>query len=203
MWHWRDDYFKTLRELSTAAAQEPEWANYAAFCSQYERGLRTQAFAILHTFISILERKSFQDRRRFVSWLLAATDGTPGEHMAVPYPLRMRIIEPTLVEWTAVEPQCSEPHRWLGGYEHLKCAVETDASDEIARRKLIALIIGGVDYATHELPRGYIREPHRDLTALKEASELVKGLSDEEDRQEFARDIEEQRVLILMYLKSR
>ena len=203
MWHWRDDYFKTLKELSATAAKVPEWADYATFCSQYEHGLRTQAFGILETFISKLERLSFSDRRRFVSWLLAATDGAPGQHMAVPHPLKIRIVEPTLVEWTAVEPHCSEPHRWLGGYEHLRCAVETDPTDEVARRKLIGLILGNVDYSTHELPRGYMGEPNHDLASLREAEELIRGLTTEENRKEFTKDVEVQRLLIEGYLKER
>ncbi len=203
MWHWRDKYFKTLREISAEAERSHEWSDYAAFCSEYERGLRKQAFAILNRFISNMERAPFSERKRFVSWLMNATAGVEGQHMAAPHPLRVRIIEPTLVEWTAVEPNCSEPHRWLGGYEHLKSALLLDASDEIARRKLLDLIMGAVDYSTHELPHGYIGDPHEDLIGLAEACELADGMTNEIERKQFAEEIEQQRVLIQSYLNRR
>ncbi len=202
MWHWRDEYFKTLRDVSAGAARSPEWYEYARFCSEYECGLRREAFTTLDRFILRLEREGFSERRRFVSWLLNTTNGVQGQHMALPHPLRVRIIEPTLIEWTAVEPTCSEPHRWLGGYEHLQSALEIDASDEIARRKLVSLILGSGDYSTHELPSGYIGDPHQDLAALAEANELASSLSSEIERKQFAEEIEQQRLLIQTYLSK-
>lgn len=203
MRHWREDYFRMLRDLSATASRVPQWADYAAFCSEYESGLRSQAFATLDTFIRKMQRAPFSERRHFVSWLMTSTHDAPGRHMAVPHPLRVNVIEPTLLEWTVVEPDCSEPHRWLGGYEHLKSAIEADANDEIARRKLVALILGSVDYSTHELPRGYIGEPSRDLAALEEAAELVSNLMDQSERQDISQEIEELRLRVLAYLRSR
>jgi hypothetical protein len=57
--------------------------------------------------------------------------------MLVPHPLHVRVVEPTLLEWTEVEPGCSEPHRCLGGYEHLKRAIElapTTTADSLLPR---------------------------------------------------------------------
>jgi hypothetical protein len=79
----------------------------------------------------------------------------------VPHPLHVRVVEPTLLEWTEVEPGCSEPHRWLGGYEHLKRAIELAPDDELARRKLVVLILGRVGFASYELPVGYLAPPMR------------------------------------------
>ena len=96
MQYWRDDYFKTLVDIAADAAKSPDWADYAAFCLEYESGLRPQAFAVLERFMHALERAQYSERRRFVSWLMNTADGTPGQHLAVPHPLRLRIVEPTL-----------------------------------------------------------------------------------------------------------
>ena len=164
--------------------------------------MRPQALKTLERFISTIERSPFEERRCFVSWLLGRVDGRDGRHMLVPQPLQIRVIEPTLLEWTLVEPKRSEPHRWLGGYDHLKQAVELEPNDEIARRKLLAIILGKVGMSTHELPRGYLGSVQDDLAALGEAEELLTGFSDHEDRDRFAADIAEERERIQKYLRG-
>src|SRR5215469_16233057 len=99
MYFWREDYFQTLKDVAAEAKMSPEWADYAAFCSEYERGLRPRAFAILEQFMHSMERASFADRRRFVSWLMSRSDGREGRSMLIPHPLHIRVIEPTLLEW--------------------------------------------------------------------------------------------------------
>ena len=119
--------------------------------------------------------------------------------MAVPHPLRLRIVEPTLVEWTAVEPKCSEPHRWLGGYEHLKLALELNEADDIARRKLIICLLG---VGTHELPAAYVGDPQQDLAALDEAEALLERIPSEDERRLLFAEIQEERFLIEKYLRK-
>lgn len=123
--------------------------------------------------------------------------------MLVPHPLHVRVVEPTLPEWTEVEPGCSEPHRWLGGYEHLKRAIELAPDDEPARRKLVVLILGRVGFASYELPVGYLGAAHEDLAALSEAEVLLQGLSSDDDRRQLAAEIAEERRLIQEYLRNR
>ena len=67
MYFWREDCFRTLKDVAAEAKMSPEWADYAAFCTEYERGLRPKAFAILEQFMHSMERASFADRQRFVS----------------------------------------------------------------------------------------------------------------------------------------
>jgi hypothetical protein len=202
MHFWRRGFFETLKEVGVEANTRPEWADYALFCREYEKGLRPQALKSLERFISTIERSPFEERRGFVSWLLGRIDGRDGRQMLVPQPLHLRVIEPTLLEWTLVEPKCSEPHRWLGGYDHLKDAVELEPNDEVARRKLLAIILGKVGMSTHELPRGYLGSVQGDLAALREAEELLTGFSDYKDRDRFAADIAEERERIQKYLRG-
>ena len=201
MYFWRDAYFQTLKEVATEASNTPEWGDYAAYCAEHERGLRQQAFSILDRFISSLEGAEFTDRRRFVSWLFHKADGRDGQHILMPHPLYKRIVEPTLTEWIAVEPACSEPHRWFGGYEHLRRAIELEPGDEVARRKFIACILGGVGYSTHELPSGYLGVPQEDLVALDLATAVLSRLPSDEIHSRLAARIAEERRLIDDYLQ--
>jgi hypothetical protein len=91
----------------------------------------------------------------------------------------------------------------LGGYDNLKLALELKADDEVIRRKLVAWILNRVDFATHELPAGYIGKPSEDIAALDEAEEVLAGLPSDMERTEFAAEVSEQRNLIQAYLQSR
>jgi hypothetical protein len=109
MHFWRKDYFQTLKEVAAEAATRSQWSEYGAFCQEYERGLRREAFTILNRLISSLERASFSDRRDFLSWLLPKADSKEGKPMLITHPLHIRIVEQTILEWTIVDHENSEP----------------------------------------------------------------------------------------------
>ena len=56
MHFWREKYFQTLKDIAAEARTVPWWADYAAFCEEYERGLRREAFNILERFPSSMGR---------------------------------------------------------------------------------------------------------------------------------------------------
>ena len=118
--------------------------------------------------------------------------------MLIPHPLHRRVVEPTLLEWTLVEPQCAEPHRWLGDYEHLKLAIELDPGDQLVRKKLVIRILRRT--GTYELPDKYVGCPDADLALLNEAEALLQGLRSDEDRKHLSASMEEERALIREYL---
>jgi hypothetical protein len=203
MHYWGKQHFELLKKAAADATSEsPRWQDYADFCLEYERGLRKQAFLLLERFIVRMEREPFIERRRFVSWLKKTADGREGSHMLIPQPLAFRIVEPTLLEWTEVEPNCSEPHRWIGDLEHLERAIELDPTDQIALTKLVVVLLSGVDYATHELPYGYLGLPSEDLADLSKAEALLPRLANEDERAAFAADIAEERYAINEYLQK-
>jgi hypothetical protein len=203
MHYWAKEYFETLKVVAKAARTVPEWADYATFCEEYERGLRRDALVVLDRFISSMERAPFAARRRFVGWLTQQADGRDGRHRLIPQPLQVRIVEPTLLEWTLVDPQCYEPHLWLGGFDHLRQAHELAPGNELVSKKLVIAILSRVGFSTHELPAGYLGIPTQDLADLAEAEGLLQGLSSSEDRVQLLAEIAEERNLIREYLRNR
>jgi hypothetical protein len=203
MHYWRKEYFETLEVAAKAARSVPEWADYATFCEEYEKGMRHNALVILDRFISSIERAPFAMRQRFVAWLAQQADGRDGRHMLIPRSLQIRLVEPTLLEWTLVDPQCYEPHLWLGGYDHLRHAHELAPGNELVRKKLVAAILSRVGFSTHELPAGYLGVPTEDLAHLAEAEGLLQGLASNEDRVQLLAAIAEERNLIREYLRNR
>jgi hypothetical protein len=203
MYYWRKDHFESLQAAADDARATPEWMEYATFCAEMRLGLRKQALKSLDLFIQEMERRPFSDRRQFVSWLCMRTSKSWENSILMPHPLRIRIVEPSLAEWTIEQPADSEPHRWIGGYEHLIRAIELNPNDQIARRKLIICVLSRISNNAHELPIGYLGTPDEDLSALHEAEDLLAELSNDEDREALLTDITELRSAIHGYLKSR
>jgi hypothetical protein len=201
MYYWREQYFLGLKATAAAALKESaKWQDYGTFCLEYERGLRQQAFRVLERFMHSMEREPFNERRQFVSWLMSAAYRHDGRHMLIPHPLRIRVVEPTLLEWTIVEPDCSEPHRWLGGREHLARAVELDPDDQIALREFIVCLLSEVGYATHELPVGLLGSALTVLETLEKVETLLPSLSSDDDGATYAAEVLEERAAIHEYL---
>jgi hypothetical protein len=90
----------------------------------------------------------------------------------------------------------------LGGEEHLTRAIELDPHDQIALRRLVVHILGLVDFATRELPYGYLGSAADDLVALERAEGLLENLSDENDRAVFANEVKLETDLIKEYLRK-
>jgi hypothetical protein len=198
MHYWREDYFGDLKAAATAAAANG-WVEYSQYCANQERGLRSNAFVGLAKFIETLESTSFAERRRFLSWILSFAEDRKGRHLLIPYPLQKQVIEPTLLEWEAAEPCSSEPHRWLGGRQHLERALELEPGDQVALKRLIIEYLRWIDYATHELPAGYLGSIPEDLDILARVEALLPTLRDEASRLAYGEAVKEERTAITTY----
>lgn len=199
MQYWRDEYFRDLKDAA-AGAKADGWLKFADYCSDQERGLRSSAFASLAQFIDGLQHASNSERIRFVSWILEFAHERSGRHLLIPHPLEKQIVEPCLHEWVMTEPENATPHRWIGSRDHLERALELDPSDQIARKKLIIGLLSWIDYATHELPRGYLGSVTEDLQTLDTIESLLPGLLDERLRLDYAAVVAEERAGIEKYL---
>jgi hypothetical protein len=153
-----------------------------------ERGLRRQALEKLDKFIVAMEQAPFPDRQRFVIWLINRVSDRGCKYNLCTETLELRIVSPTLLEWPMIDPNRSEPHRWLGGFEHLRLAMQIDPADHIARGMLVRFILNQIGMNTHEIPTGYgyLGEPNEGFATLDEAEQLILGLPGEVERKRLA-----------------
>ena len=198
MHYWRKEYFCDLKAASLDA-EVHGWASYSQYCAFQESGLRARAFAVLAEFIQSLQSSSSAERRAFISWLLSFGEDRKGRHLLIPYPLQTQVVEPTLVEWVASEPENPEPHRWLGGQEHLERALDLNPKDQVARKRLIVFYLSGIDYATHELPSAYLGSIAEGLRTLEKIDELLPALEDNAARQVYREAVAEERAAITAF----
>jgi hypothetical protein len=63
-------------------------------------------------------------------------------------------------------------------YSLLREALRRNPSDDLARVRLIELIIGDAEFSCHHLPHCYIGEPKDDVARLAEGAALLSGLAD-------------------------
>jgi hypothetical protein len=203
MHYWRDNSFQVLAEAANYASAVPAWAEYGRFCELLEKGLRKDAFKHLAAFIEDAAEWSFEEKRKFVSWLYHFAGEREDSFLLLPQPLHKGFLEPALREWVEREPESGEPHRWFGTHEHLKEAVRLDPADEIARERLANMVFGWIGYSTHELPYGYIGNPEEDLQMLSEVEPIISGISDKAKRAEYQGALSELREEIYAYLRGR
>lgn len=203
MHFWRQRHSESLRAIVANANEFPEWADYFGYCERLERGLRKEALTKLHVFLASILMSSFEERRRFVSWIYERAWDTGWLDSFVPHPLQTRLAEPTLREWIEREPDAAEAHCWLGTMDHLRRAVALDPQNEIACKRFIRCILGRIDYATHELPAGYLGDdPSQDMADLATAEELLGRVKSPEERTDLAMKITEERRLLGSYMRS-
>ena len=202
MWYWRDEDFSVLAEASRIASANPAWVEYAKYCELLEKGLRKDALVKLSNFIESSSAWPFAERKEFVSWLYLFAYPTRFLDQLLPHPLRVKLLEPTLAEWMCRESGNSEPHRWIGGIEHLTEAIRLNPNDEIACHLLVSTILGHVRYSIHELPDGYLGNPEEDLSLLGDAEGALNKLSDVEKKSAYRDEIAEMRKSISAYLRG-
>ena len=206
MYFWREGYFKVLTEAASSASAIPAWAEYARFCELLEKGLRKDAFAHLESFIESAVGWPLSEKKKFVNWLYHfAYEHRDASYLLKPYPLRVKFLEPALVEWIVCEPESGEPHRWLGTADHLEEAINLDPTDEIARERLANYILAGVGNALSHASccKYYAGNAEEDLQSLERVGPLIESLSDEEIRAQYYVEMAELREGIKDYLNGK
>jgi hypothetical protein len=205
MHHWRENCFKTLTEAADQASAVPAWAEYAHFCERLEKGLRQDAFGHLKSFIETAAEWPLSEKKRFVSWLYHFAAERPDDSfLLMPHPLRLKFLEPALAEWIVREPESGEPHRWISTIDHLEEAIRLEPTDEIARERMVKLILGGVDSAQNHLLccNHYAGNAEEDLQALEKVEPHIEAISNEDKRAHFYVEVIELRESIQRYLRG-
>ena len=210
---------KCLRNVAALASSNAEWADYAAYCTDRERGLRRPAFQHLDCFLVIAQSWTVDERKEFVNWLCMrlAEFGESDGYGLIPRPLVDQLIFPTLGEWAEVESKDATPCRWLGlffggvaysgmraglshgtidAYSHLRAALERDPFEQLARVRVIEMLVGDAEYSCHHLPDYYIGDPAGDSTRLAEASKHLTLVRDREHKNRLQSELDHVAQLI-------
>lgn len=190
---------QALLRMAEEAGRVPAWAEYALYCRARERGLRPRALGHLDAFLRAAVRWPFPERREFAGWLARALENPDWERYDLsPHPLVVRLLRPTLLEWTEREPASPLPHRWLGMFfsayaytaaaqapdsplpaeRHLRRALELDPGEQPARIHLVRLLLERLYFAAHHLPAVYLGDPGEDLALAAEVARLVEGVAE-------------------------
>jgi hypothetical protein len=196
---WEQERAALLASLAEEAARTPEWARYAAYCNERERGLRRTALEHMTAFLDETATWDDRGRREFVEWLCVRLQFHPDvAHHATPQTMVERLLHPTLRKWTGQDINDPRPHRWLGllfgGFrfyrrnaenavpvnakEHLRKAIGIHPQEQLSRIRLIELLVDDILWDTHRLPHYYIGEPASTLEVADEALRMAAGVED-------------------------
>jgi hypothetical protein len=175
-------------------------AGYAEYCRLRESGLRSQAFAALARFITFAAALPDRERRALSDWLMSTREQHNRVDEVLPHPLKVNVVEPTLEAWRN-DTRDAAPRRWLGILHHdrdlLDDAIACDATDDIARRHLIRLLLDHVAFSTHHLSEGlYLGDIPTDFAFLDKAKHELQQLRDPERRDRAAHRETAQRQLL-------
>lgn len=183
------------------------WQGYRDYCVLLEKGLRRKALEALNGFVRAMASSPSGERRAFTEWLVPWALKSPNVEQLIPHSLMKEAIRPTLDEWIATSPEEARLHYWRGRLTHsfddLQTALRLNSGHAEARWQMIGRILNDVDYATHELPEGFIGDPEDVLEKIREAESLLDESLGEQRLAMLREEIEEYRGLTLAYIASR
>lgn len=186
--NWRAVTFDQLK----LAGAGPRWPGYAAYARLQERGLRDDSLREVRRFADQLSRQPLSTRWEFVSWLCGEILGPRViTQPVVPFPLRTKVVVPTLLE--AVEALPGDPRAtlWLVSrfQEDLAEACPDDPDrlirmlrdqlertpDAVAVRRMLAdLLLGRVEEDAHDLAESvYLGDPDTNQSRFAEIRDLL------------------------------
>ena len=203
MYYWNQDNFEGMAALADELSREPAFAAFADHLRLRGRGLRQQAIAALRQFIAEANTRPFQERRGIVHRIMSLHHANPRVHTLIAQPLYQQLILPTLDQWIEQEPSNPVPLRWRCQDDDLRRAIALDPNEQIARRRLVARLLAGIDYSIHELPNGYgyCGSPAADLTVLDEVDRLTPAINDERLRTNWQNEAAHLRAVVTGYIR--
>jgi hypothetical protein len=176
----RQENFEGLSELANQA-EERGYNDFAEYCRLREKGSREDALRAIGQFVSEMRSRSGRERQELADWLLTFCFENPQVYDACPMPLKQAVIAPAIDEWIKAEPENMKALRWSPDERALMVAARAVPREEIAVGRFAMVVIQRVDYATHELPSGYLGiSLQRDLADVQTAIDLLHTVSEAE-----------------------
>ncbi|PXV61216.1 hypothetical protein CLV62_12549 [Dysgonomonas alginatilytica] len=197
---------EALLILANSTKEKVEWAEYANYCSDREKGLRKTAFEHLNTFIKDAQKWVLTQRIEFVSYIFPYFETVQdADYGGFPQPLSEKVIKPTLEEWCALENEDNRPFRWYGKYykseDHLFKALELNPLDDMARSTIISWWSYQIYYSVHHLPDYYIGDPYEDILLSNKIKEQINLLNDGKVKLRLEKALEEDLELVRNYIE--
>lgn len=155
MHYWNRANFEGLSQLVETLRRDARFEELVRYCELREQGLRGESFQALDRFLTYILAQPVQVRRDVAVGVVDAHLRVPAAHQFMTQPLRQRLLEPVLIEWSASDPDCVTPMAALGllrcDVDLLKRTLQLDPQNDRARACLVSVLLGDVEYATHHL----------------------------------------------------
>ena len=163
----------TLLKIGHEAHKRKKWQPYSQYCYLRSEGFRLQAFHRIGEFIQHASQWCLVDRTEFVRWIKSIERYNPELYGLIPHPLQEKFLQPTLEEWTRVEPENPEPLSLMDSLNSLERANELDPGNSAIRHRLILKYMEQIDYTLHELPYKFLGKPRTCLENIITVKRLL------------------------------
>lgn len=201
------DIDTAIEKIKAIQGKNEKYTSFIKYCNAKKNGLRKEAFKNLDIFLKEANEWSDEEKRNFIIDIFSVIETNSDGEWILSKPLKIfsaKVLHKCIEECKTD----SRPYKWLGMFmrfeikenpcEFLKKAIELGGeSDQTAIKKLLGIYINGLDYATHELPFGYLGDLENDIKEFDEINKILNMLKDEELRLEFNEDIKYLQDLIL------
>lgn len=199
------DQNTALLIVGKAAQVNPDWADYASYCLDREKGLRKEAFRHLDSFLAAAMPWPADKKIAFIRFLFPFFESVPeADYGPFPQPLSDRLIKPALQQWCEVETVDNNPFRWYGKYyrseQHLFRALELSPADDLARQAILLWWTDAINYSVHHLPEYYIGDPYEDGRLGGKINEQIQRLAVPELREYWTNRLEKDLELVRNYI---
>ncbi|MBN3727952.1 hypothetical protein [Burkholderia sp. Ac-20379] len=194
MYYWNQHNFEGLLQLAHALETNDHLKPLAAYCRFRELGLRRDALLALEQYLEEARAFDSATARLAAVHILEAHARTQGVTQFLTQPLVARFLQPTLRAWMQDDANTNVPVRWLGMLDSdralLARAVAMCPDDTPARKRLIDLLLGDVEYATHHLDESaFIGSVEAAASALELAGTLVASAAEPDAFARHASDV--------------
>ena len=150
---------------------------FAEYCNLLDKGIRKVALKYLDAFLEITKNWDFTTKAIFCKQVFNASKSDNDLDIVLTTNLSDKLIKPTLLEMTLVEPENFLPFKWYGLYFHdtifLKKAYEINPSDNSTKLNLLRRLENDLWLSTHHLPEAYLGDYTEDENDINLAFSIL------------------------------
>ncbi len=154
---------------------------FADYCFNLDKGLRKNALKCLDSFLDNTKNWEYSTKENFCKTIFGVSHTTNNDiEFILTTNLADKLIKPTLLEMTTLEPNNFLAFKWYGQYfrdtTFIKKAHELNPTDNSIKIILLNRLENDIWSSTHHLPDGFIGDIHENEHDLKLAFSLLDSL---------------------------